>query len=116
MTRIIDKSNIKHKTLEEVKKEIRNSKSEVILEERKCEHCGGILVKSYGCGIGVTYCVDCGDNEYDYWYWQVLVAGGLAGLYYGTDTLNEIPSEWIEQIARKDWIKELYDEFYGKFC
>ena len=68
MTRIIDKSNIKHKTLEEVKKEIRNSKSEVILEERKCEYCGGILVKSYGCGIGLTYCVDCGDNEYDYWY------------------------------------------------
>ena len=64
MTRIIDKSNIKHKTLKEVKKGIRNSKSEVILKERKCKYCGGILVKSCGCGIGLTY---CGDNEYDYW-------------------------------------------------
>lgn len=43
------------------------------------------------------------------------VAGGLAGLYYGTDTPNGIPSKWIEQIARKEWIKELCDEFYGKF-
>lgn len=35
------------------------------------------------------------------------VAGGLAGLYYGTDTKKGIPADWIGQIARKDYIKEL---------
>lgn len=32
------------------------------------------------------------------------VAGGLAGLYYGTDS---IPSEWINVLARKEWLEEL---------
>lgn len=35
------------------------------------------------------------------------VAGGLAGLYYGTDTEKSIPADWIDQIARKDYIKAL---------
>jgi ADP-ribosylglycohydrolase len=32
------------------------------------------------------------------------VAGGLAGIYYGYDA---IPQEWLEQIARKDYIERL---------
>lgn len=32
------------------------------------------------------------------------VAGGLAGIYYGLDA---IPSKWIEQIARIDYLKEI---------
>jgi ADP-ribosylglycohydrolase len=35
------------------------------------------------------------------------VAGGLAGIYYGVGGEKGIPQEWIEQIARKEWIKEL---------
>jgi ADP-ribosylglycohydrolase len=34
------------------------------------------------------------------------VTGGLAGIYYG---FNNIPSEWVEQIARKDDIIALAD-------
>ncbi|MGL6136789.1 MAG: ADP-ribosylglycohydrolase family protein, partial [Planktothrix sp.] len=34
------------------------------------------------------------------------VTGGLAGIYYG---FNTIPSEWVEQIARKDDIIALAD-------
>ncbi len=37
-----------------------------------------------------------------------IVAGGLAGIYYG---YKNIPQEWIEQIARKDDIIELTDRF-----
>lgn len=37
------------------------------------------------------------------------VAGGLAGIYYGTGGEAGIPENWIEQIARKDWIKEICD-------
>ena len=37
------------------------------------------------------------------------VAGGLAGIYYGTGTEAGIPENWINQIARKDWIKEICD-------
>ena len=37
------------------------------------------------------------------------VAGGLAGIYYGVGGEKGIPEEWIDQIARKDWIKELCD-------
>ena len=36
------------------------------------------------------------------------IAGGLAGIYYGYD---EIPSHWLEQIAKFDFIKELIDNF-----
>lgn len=32
------------------------------------------------------------------------VAGGLAGIFYGS---SGIPDKWISQIARKDWIKSL---------
>lgn len=37
------------------------------------------------------------------------VAGGLAGIYYGVGGEAGIPESWIEQIARKDWIKEICD-------
>lgn len=39
------------------------------------------------------------------------VAGGLAGILYGCGGERGIPDEWISQIARKDWIKELCEEF-----
>lgn len=32
------------------------------------------------------------------------IAGGLAGLYYGAES---IPSEWLQVIARKEWIERL---------
>ena len=35
------------------------------------------------------------------------VAGGLAGVYYGCNGEKGIPSEWIEQIPRRDWIAEI---------
>lgn len=38
------------------------------------------------------------------------VAGGLAGIYYGVGGENGIPEEWIDQIVKKDWIKELCDK------
>nr|DAG34233.1 MAG TPA: ADP-ribosylglycohydrolase [Caudoviricetes sp.] len=37
------------------------------------------------------------------------VAGGLAGIYYGVGGEAGIPESWIEQIARKDWIREICD-------
>lgn len=40
------------------------------------------------------------------------IAGGLAGIYYGYD---EIPSHWLDQIARFDYIVELIDEFSNSF-
>lgn len=36
------------------------------------------------------------------------VAGSIAGAYYGVEG---IPAEWIECIARKEWIAELIDRF-----
>ena len=33
------------------------------------------------------------------------IAGGLAGLFY-----KDIPNEWVEKIARKEWIEDLCDE------
>lgn len=39
------------------------------------------------------------------------VAGGLAGLYYGVGGDRGIPEKWINQIAKKDWIKEMCDMF-----
>lgn len=44
------------------------------------------------------------------------VAGGLAGIHYGCGGVKYgIPDEWISQIARKDWIKGLCNEFEIKF-
>ena len=37
------------------------------------------------------------------------VAGGLAGIYYGVGGEAGIPESWIEQIARKDWIRKICD-------
>ena len=39
------------------------------------------------------------------------VAGGLAGIYYGVGGDRGIPEEWISKIAKKEWIKELCDDF-----
>lgn len=35
------------------------------------------------------------------------VAGGLAGILYGTGNEKGIPKKWIEQIAKKDWIEDI---------
>ena len=39
------------------------------------------------------------------------VAGGLAGIYYGYES---IPKEWVDQIARKDDVKDLAKRLYEK--
>lgn len=39
------------------------------------------------------------------------IAGGLAGIHYGCSGESGVPDEWIAQIPRKDWIKELCDTF-----
>lgn len=44
------------------------------------------------------------------------VAGGLAGIYYGIGGDQGIPEEWIDQIVKKDMIKDLCDRFEGVFC
>ena len=41
---------------------------------------------------------------------NALIAGGLAALYYGYDSIPEI---WLEQIVKLDYIKELCEEFYN---
>lgn len=38
------------------------------------------------------------------------VAGGLAGLYYG---LESIPEEWINIIPKKEWILDLASRMYN---
>ena len=43
------------------------------------------------------------------------VASGLAGLIYGCSGEKGIPSKWISQIPRKEWIKKLCNEFENKF-
>ena len=43
------------------------------------------------------------------------IAGGLAGIYYGVSDYRGIPQEWIDQIARKDYIKDLCKAFENKF-
>lgn len=35
------------------------------------------------------------------------VAGGLAGIAYGCGGAKGIPDEWIAQIPRREWIREL---------
>jgi len=37
------------------------------------------------------------------------VAGGLAGMLYGVDA---IPKEWLNQLARREYIEKLCDDFY----
>ena len=36
------------------------------------------------------------------------VAGGLAGLWYG---FEYIPSEWVDALAKKEWILQMCDAF-----
>lgn len=36
------------------------------------------------------------------------IACGLAGLYYSIDA---IPADWLDVIARKDWITKLFQSF-----
>lgn len=43
------------------------------------------------------------------------VAGGLAGLYYGTGGKKGIPQAWIDQIARREYITELCETFEKTF-
>lgn len=42
------------------------------------------------------------------------VAGGLAGIHYGSDGVRGVPYEWQACIARREWIKELCErEFFS---
>lgn len=41
------------------------------------------------------------------------IAGGLAGIYYGIGGEKGIPEEWIDALARKDWITEMLDKAIG---
>lgn len=43
------------------------------------------------------------------------VTGGLAGIVYGCGGKSGIPTCWINQIARKEWIQSLCDNFESKF-
>lgn len=43
------------------------------------------------------------------------IAGGLAGIYYGVGGEKGIPKEWINQIARNKYIKQLCTSFEKKF-
>jgi ADP-ribosylglycohydrolase len=36
------------------------------------------------------------------------ISGGLCGVYYG---YSSIPKEWINSLAKKEWIEELIDKF-----
>ena len=42
------------------------------------------------------------------------VAGGLAGIYYGIGGEKGIPEDWINQLARKDWIAEMIQKAVKK--
>ena len=44
------------------------------------------------------------------------VAGGLAGIIYGVGGEQGISEEWINQIARKEWIVELCGKFEKGLC
>ena len=39
------------------------------------------------------------------------VAGGLAGIIYGVGGERGIPEEWINQLAKKEWIADLCGKF-----
>jgi ADP-ribosylglycohydrolase len=41
------------------------------------------------------------------------VTGGLAGMFYGVDS---IPKDWLKQLARRDYIEKLCEEFYCSLC
>ena len=41
------------------------------------------------------------------------IAGGLAGIYYGIGGEKGIPEEWIDALARKDWIMGMLDKACG---
>lgn len=38
------------------------------------------------------------------------IAGGLAGIYYGIGGENGIPEEWINKLAKLDWINSLFEK------
>jgi len=38
------------------------------------------------------------------------VAGGLAGMFYGVDA---IPKEWLDQLARREYIEKLCEYLYN---
>lgn len=44
------------------------------------------------------------------------VAGGLAGILYGIGGNNGIPEEWIDQIVKREYIKDLCEAFESRFC
>ena len=46
---------------------------------------------------------------------EIIITGGLAGIIYGTGGERGIPEEWIQQIAKREWIGELCDQFADKF-
>lgn len=39
------------------------------------------------------------------------IAGSLAGIYYGCGGETGIPDRWIQQIARREWIEQLCNDF-----
>lgn len=41
------------------------------------------------------------------------ICGGLSGLYYG---LTSIPEEWLESLQKKDWLKEVIDNFQNSLA
>ncbi len=43
------------------------------------------------------------------------IVGGLAGILYGVGGEKGIPEEWISQIARREWIEDLCDQFEARF-
>lgn len=40
------------------------------------------------------------------------IAGGLAGLYYGYES---IPQDWLNKLAKRDWLEEMCHKAYKKF-
>lgn len=78
---------------------------------------GGYVVDSLEVALYSCYHSDCyegavlravnygGDTDTN-----AVIAGGLAGLYYG---LGSIPSSWLDEIARLDYIRDLCGDFYS---